>query len=233
VESAALIPLAVRVLAERQAGRPPRRPLSWFALALVAAGVVHGSIGFVAWRQLLQPMVREQHRAGAVWTARPMPELLWIEASTQPGDAVFLLPARGGHYFLTQTRDVTSFPYIIEGQHTPEQARAALAQIAAARPRVGLWDQRPWPRSAPEAPGPLALLFEGLKERYDAERLPSGVHLLRRREPWTAAEGGPGPARGSTVPDFSAADQDGRVRTLASLRGPNGLLLNFNRSVVW
>jgi hypothetical protein len=209
------------------------RPLEWISAAAIALGMLHGSLGFVAWRQLLQPLVREEHRAGAIWTAHPMPELAWIESRTRPGDSVFLLPARGGHYFLTHTRDVTKFPYIIEGQHTQDQARVALAQITAARPRVGLWDQRPWPRSAPDAPGPLALLFDGLRESHDAERLPSGVFLLRRRDAWTAAEGGPGPPRGATLPEVSALDQDGRLRTLASLRGKNGLLVNFNRSVVW
>ena len=56
---------------------------------------------------------------------------------------------------------------------------------------------------------------------------------MRRREAWTEAEGGPGPPRGATLEDVSLLDQDGRVRTLASLRGKNGLLVNFNRSVVW
>jgi hypothetical protein len=184
VQSAALVPLAVRLLARRLAGvRPLARPLESAALALISLGLVHGSIGFVLWRQLLQPMVFERHRAGAIWTAQPMPELAWIEAATRSGDPVFLLPARGGHYFLTHTRDVTAFPYVIEGQHTAEQARAALAQIEAARPAVGLWDQRPWPRSAPDAPGPLALLFEGLQKSYRFQRLPSGVFLLERRQP--------------------------------------------------
>jgi hypothetical protein len=50
---------------------------------------------------------------------------------------------------------------------------------------------------------------------------------------WVEAGGGPGPALGRTVPPFEAAGHDGVRRTLDSLRGPNGLLLNFNRSVVW
>ena len=61
------------------------------------------------------------------------------------------------------TRDVTTFPYVIEGQHTVEQARAALAQIDGARPRVGLWDQRPWPRSAPRR-GPAVAAVRGPAE---------------------------------------------------------------------
>ena len=42
-----------------------------------------------------------------------------------------------------------------------------------------------------------------------------------------------GPAVGSRVPDFSAPDQDGRTRTLQSLRGPKGTLLLFFRSADW
>ena len=182
VQSALLIPIAVRHLAGAGSGAR-LAPLRAAALAVIAAGVLHGSLGFVAWRQLLQPLTLEEHRAGRIWTARPMPELSWIESRTRPGDAVFLLPARGGHYFLTGTRDVTAFPYVIEGQHTVEQAQAALDQIEAARPAVGIWDQRPWPRSDPERAGPLDHLFNGLARRYRMERLPSGVFLLTRIEP--------------------------------------------------
>jgi len=184
VQSAVLIPVAVRALRDRLALTPwsARLPAA-AACALIAVGLVHAGPAFAVWRQFLQPLTLEHHRAGIVWTPRPMPELVWLEQRTAPGQAAFLLPARGGHYFLTRTRDVTAFPYLIEGQHTVEQARAALAQIDAARPAVGLWDQRPWPRSAPFEPGPLALLFEGLARGYDMERLDNGVFLLRRKAP--------------------------------------------------
>jgi hypothetical protein len=43
----------------------------------------------------------------------------------------------------------------------------------------------------------------------------------------------PGPAVGAALPAFEAPDQDGRPQTFETLRGPNGLLLNFNRSVLW
>jgi hypothetical protein len=43
----------------------------------------------------------------------------------------------------------------------------------------------------------------------------------------------PGPAVGAPLPAFEAADQDGKRQDFESLRGKNGLLLNFNRSVVW
>jgi hypothetical protein len=44
---------------------------------------------------------------------------------------------------------------------------------------------------------------------------------------------GPGPAVGEAFPSFEAPDQTGRVWTFESLRGPKGLVLNVNRSVVW
>jgi hypothetical protein len=42
-----------------------------------------------------------------------------------------------------------------------------------------------------------------------------------------------GPQVGEKVPDFSLLDQHGARRTLASLMGPKGLVLVFNRSADW
>jgi hypothetical protein len=42
-----------------------------------------------------------------------------------------------------------------------------------------------------------------------------------------------GPQVGQKVPDFSLPDQHGQMRTLASLMGPKGLVLVFNRSADW
>ena len=42
-----------------------------------------------------------------------------------------------------------------------------------------------------------------------------------------------GPQVGEKVPDFSLSDQRGQIRTLASLMGPKGLVLVFNRSADW
>lgn len=46
-------------------------------------------------------------------------------------------------------------------------------------------------------------------------------------------QSGPGPPVGAALPAFEAPDQDGTRQGFDTLRGPNGLLLNFNRSVVW
>jgi hypothetical protein len=42
-----------------------------------------------------------------------------------------------------------------------------------------------------------------------------------------------GPAVGSAMPSFSAVDQNGKTRTLASLLGPKGAILVFFRSADW
>ncbi len=42
-----------------------------------------------------------------------------------------------------------------------------------------------------------------------------------------------GPAVGQPIPGFEAQDQDGRIRSIASLMGPNGLVLVFHRSADW
>lgn len=42
-----------------------------------------------------------------------------------------------------------------------------------------------------------------------------------------------GPQVGETVPSFSLADQNGEMRDLRSLMGPNGLMLVFSRSADW
>ena len=42
-----------------------------------------------------------------------------------------------------------------------------------------------------------------------------------------------GPQVGDIVPDFSLIDQTGADQSLASLTGPNGLMLVFSRSADW
>ena len=183
VQTCLLLPVLARGIERAFShGSPMSRVLPRAAAVVLAAGLLHGSVGLAVWRQFFDPMTLERHRAGAVWAPAPMPELAWIEAHTAPGDPTFLMPAKGGHYFLSRTRNVTPFPYMIEGQNTVEQGRRALAEIEAARPRVGVWDQRPWPRSTPGPNGPLAFLYEGLLRSYDAETLPNGAILMRLKE---------------------------------------------------
>jgi hypothetical protein len=98
----------------------------------------------------------------------------------------------------------------------------------------------------------LALLLDWDRLERGWRRLRGGLPALSQRaaallallvagcggaRPPEAAEPAPpvtaGPAVGERIPDFTLPDQDGRPRTFASLAGPRGLVLNFNRSVVW
>jgi cytochrome oxidase Cu insertion factor (SCO1/SenC/PrrC family) len=42
-----------------------------------------------------------------------------------------------------------------------------------------------------------------------------------------------GPAVGAPIPKFEIVDQNGKMQTFASLRGPKGLFLMFVRSADW
>jgi hypothetical protein len=42
-----------------------------------------------------------------------------------------------------------------------------------------------------------------------------------------------GPAVGEKIPVFRAVDQTGTIQSFDSLKGPEGLVLFFNRSVDW
>ena len=48
---------------------------------------------------------------------------------------------------------------------------------------------------------------------------------------WSAVPSGP--EIGTTVPEFSAPDQTGKIQTLKSIMGPKGALLVFFRSADW
>ena len=52
------------------------------------------------------------------------------------------------------------------------------------------------------------------------DRSPIDVHSL-------------GPQVGDSVPDFNLPDQNGQLRTLDSIKGPNGAMLLFHRSADW
>lgn len=74
-----------------------------------------------------------------------------------------------------------------------------------------------------------AFAFAWLAGLGCAPGVPAGLEPATRALPGDA----PGPEVGSVPPAFELPDQDGRVRRLEELRGSKGLLLNFNRSVVW
>ena len=148
----------------------------------MVTGLAAAAITQIVWRQRVQPLTRQEFRAGAAWIGAPNRELPWLESRTRPGDRVFVFPAGGGSYFLTRTRNATALPYVIEGQATVAAQQRALAEIEAARPAVGVWmgGQRVAP---PAGAASLDTLYEGILRSYQAEAtLPDGTLLLRRRE---------------------------------------------------
>jgi peroxiredoxin len=52
-------------------------------------------------------------------------------------------------------------------------------------------------------------------------------------QPAASRDTATGPAVGTRIPKFALLDQDGKVQTLDSLRGPKGLVLVFTRSADW
>lgn len=175
------IPAAVAAAGARNAGARARWAL-WAGAAVMGFCTVYSAAATLAWRQWLQPSVRQRVRAGETWLGAPNRELAWLEGRTRPGEAVFIFPAGGAYFFLTHTRNATSFPLMMDGFFGDEQQRRALAELDAARPRAGLWigPQRFTP---PPGRPTLDALYEGVMRRYVTERaLPDGTLLLRLRE---------------------------------------------------
>ena len=152
------------------------------AAGLVAAGLVAAAAAQIVWRQRVEPLMRQDFRAGPCWIGAPNLELPWIESHARPGDRVFVFPVGGGAYFLTRTRNATALPFAIEGRASLEDQRRALAEIDAARPKVGVW--MGGQRVAPAGGGvPLDTLYEGILRSYRPERtLRDGTLLLLRRD---------------------------------------------------
>jgi hypothetical protein len=164
---------------------PPRPSAGWVArgaaAAVLAVGVAHGALGLVVLRQLVQVQVRQRFRAGSAWIGAPARDLEWIEANTAPGDAVVVFPAGGMFYFLTGTRNATSYPAMVEGRFTVEDQRRALAEIERSRPAIGVWLGAERFDAGPGVPT-LDTLYEGIRRSYEPEKaLANGTLLLRRR----------------------------------------------------
>lgn len=176
-----LVPLA-GTLERLRLGTVSVRYASRALLALLVFGCLWSSLGLVYRRQWERSYLPETHRAGTILPLAPMPELSWLERNTRPGDEVFLLPNKGGLYFLSHTRNATSFSRLeLGGLNPPEQVVQALAEIEQRRPAVGLLQE------TGELPSfltgfSLEPLYTGIRRSYKCEgRTPNGALLLRRR----------------------------------------------------
>jgi hypothetical protein len=160
---------------------PARRWMARAAAAVLAVGLLHGAFGLVVWRQLAQSQIVQQFRAGRAWIEAPALELEWIERRATPGERLFVFPAGGMFFFLTHTRNATSFPSMVEGRFDAEAQRQALREIDASRARFGVWLAAERFAVSPGSPG-LDTLYQGILDRYDSEeRLANGSILLRRK----------------------------------------------------
>jgi hypothetical protein len=161
--------------------RPGDRWLARAAVAVLAIGLVHGAFGLMVWRQMAQNQILQPFRAGRAWIEAPALELEWIERRAAAGERLFAFPAGGMFFFLTHTRNATTFPSMVEGRFGPEEQRRALREIDATAPRFGLWLAAQRYTVAPGSPT-LDTLYEGILERYETEMaLPNGTLLLRRK----------------------------------------------------
>jgi len=86
-----------------------------------------------------------------------------------------------------------------------------------------------------EVPGDLeekaAIMREFGRRRAAGEPVPPEFyqkHVNATNDRYTT-----GPEPGERIPDFSLPDQNGALRSLPNLTGPNGLLLVFHRSADW
>jgi hypothetical protein len=180
----ATVLLATLVAALERLAASPSPGHRWVAhagAAILAIGLVHGAFGLLVWRQMAQNQVRQQFRAGRAWIEAPALEIEWIERRVADGERLFAFPAAGMFFFLTHTRNATSFPSMVEGRFGPEDQRKALREIDAARPRFGVWLAAERFVVPPGSPT-LDTLYRGILERYEAEAaLPNGTLLLRRK----------------------------------------------------
>jgi len=176
-----LVPLAAALEALAVSPRAAHRWVARVAATVLGVGLLHGAFGLVVWRQLTQTQVLQRFRAGSAWIGAPALELEWIERRAAEGERLFVFPAGGMFFFLTHTRNATSFPAMVEGRFGAEAQRRALDEIDASRPRFGVWlaaERYAVPAGSPT----LDPLYQGILARYESEEvLPNGTVLLRRK----------------------------------------------------
>jgi hypothetical protein len=93
---------------------------------------------------LLIPVLNADHRIstvrGVIKTGAPDRALEYVQAHTNPGENIFVYPYQPSFYYLTGTFSATGFDYLQPGMHTAGQFQEALQQLAAAPPRVVLFE---------------------------------------------------------------------------------------------
>jgi hypothetical protein len=160
------------------------QPLPLLGVIVFGGVVVWHAVSQPIGAQFASPRHLEEHRAGKIWAIRAQDELAWLEANTVQGQPVFLFPDKAGFYFLSRTRNATSYPILLDMAFNPEsQVADAIRQIGANCPMVGVWHRT---RLASYAGPPewftLKPLWEAIERDYDATaEFPNGATALRRK----------------------------------------------------
>lgn len=187
--SALLIVPLVATLEDLSRGGGLARRMSRALCGLLVLGSLWSSLGLVYRRQWERTYAAEAHRAGTVLPLVPLAQVTWIEENAQPGDVVFAFPSLGGTYFLSQTRNATSFSRLeLGGLNPPEHVTRALSQIQEQRPAVGVLQEIETLPSF-QTGFSLELLYRGIRRSYKCEaQTDNGVFLLRRRDATSVTE---------------------------------------------
>jgi hypothetical protein len=164
------------------------------ALALLGAVLAYEAAGRVTEGQFRIAPIPEVHRAGPMWALRNYEELRWLEANAAAGERVFLFPDKGGFYFLSQTRNSTSFSILLDiGHNSDAQVRLAASELVRVCPAVGIWHRARLASVAGRRPEwfTLAPLWQTIERNYDAmPEFSNGSIAMRRKGAGPACIGG-------------------------------------------
>jgi hypothetical protein len=155
---------------------------------VIAVGII------IVWRAVSEPVGvqysnprhLEERRAGKIWaTVQHWEEVSWLAANTVEGQPVFLFPDKGGLYFLTRTRNATSYPMVLDMDFTSQaQIDDAIRQLDSKCPLIGIWHWNRLASFAARRPEWFTLrpLWQYIERNYDAvDQFPNGAIGLRRK----------------------------------------------------
>jgi hypothetical protein len=175
VQTAVLIPLLAAWL---HSSTRPRRLAA--ALILLACVTSAGAVLYKA--QLSTSLTRTRYRAGTVMTTHRKRGVEWIEQNVPRGGVAFAFPIEGGSYFLSDTKNATSYGFIEEaGFSPPSQLEEVMAELRTSSPNAGVWNDYGVANREPLR-STLAPVYRDVLSRYDAkEKTPERLTLFLRK----------------------------------------------------
>jgi hypothetical protein len=170
---------------QRLVERRVLHPLPLISVIAVGVIVIWRAISVPVGATYANPRHLEEHRAGKIWATRLQEEVAWLGANTVEGQPVFLFPDKGGAYFLTHTRNATSFPMMLDiGFNSEAQIREAIRELDANCPQLGIWHPNRLFSVTAARPDWFTLkpLWQHIERAYDiVEQFPNGSIGLRRK----------------------------------------------------